>query len=364
MINERPPISLQLADKVRRITLQVVYALLLSSCLSQIEIDTENRGGVLTVEGQVSTIAEQNYVRLGLTAETERLPIPLSGAYVTLFDDIGNSLMFQEDAFKPGLYLLGGFAGAPGRTYHIQIITPAGKTYESAPETMPSEPGQLTTSYEIVREEYTDGEGLISVEGFVKILCNATLPSSEEPTYLRWSIQEDFLLSPTDFPDPFGTIPPSCYISQDADPQSIVLLNGSNVETPTIENLIIGSRIVDYSFHEKHYFTTYQSSITKKAHEYWRQVDILANQTGSIFDTPPAEIKGNVANVNNREEKVFGYFQVANQTQDRFYLLPGDFPFPILMNSCTYDLSIVEYPYRCLDCLSVRNSSYNRPEWF
>jgi hypothetical protein len=359
-MNQRHPLYLKLVHQIMRIA----YALLLTGCLSPIEVDTIKRGGVLTVEGQVSTIADQNYVKLAQSADTERLPIPLQGAIVILFDDIGNSFFYQEDFYKPGSYLLDGFAGIPGNTYHIQVITPTGKTYESAPETMPLESGQLLTSYEIVKEDYTDGEGLISNEGFVKILCNATLPSSKESAYLRWSIQEDFLLSPTDFPDPFGNIPPSCYISQDADPQSIVLINGNNVDTPTIENLIIGSRIVDYSFHEKHYFTTYQSSITKEAHEYWRKVDILANQTGSIFDTPPAEIKGNVINVKDTQEKVYGYFQAANQTQDRFYLLPSDFPFPLLMKSCTYDLSIIEYPSRCLDCLSVRNSSYNRPDWF
>ena len=109
---------------------------------------------------------------------------------------------------------------------------------------------------------------------------------------------------------------------------------------------------MDYSFHEKHYFTTYQSSITSDAHEYWREVDILANQTGSIFDTPPAEIKGNIFNVKDTEEKVFGYFQAANQTQDRFYLLPYDFPFPLTMESCTYYWYKDEYPTRCLDCLT------------
>jgi hypothetical protein len=343
--------------------MRLAFVLLLSSCLSPIEVDTIKRGGVLTVEGQVSTIADQNYIKLGHTAETDRLPIPLSGAFVTLLDDIGNNYIYQEDAYVSGSYLLSGFEGVPGRSYHVQIISPSGETYESVPETMPLESGQLVTDYEIVREDYTDGEGLISVEAFVKILCNATLPSTEEPAYLRWSIQEDFLLSPTDFPDPFGQIPPPCFISQNADPQSIVLINGSDVNTPTIENLIIGSRIVDYSFHEKHYFTTYQSSITRNAHEYWRQVDLLANQTGSIFDTPPAEIKGNIFNVNDTEEQVFGYFQAANQAQDRFYLLPFDFPFPLLMSSCTYYWYIVEYPARCLDCLTARNSSYKRPEW-
>jgi len=355
---------LQLPNRLKVSVMRAAFVLFLSSCLTPIEIATIKRGGILTVEGQVSTIKDQNYVKLGRTAETERVPIPLPGAMVTLFDETGNSFIYEEDAYVPGSYFLSEFEGVPGRTYHIQIITPTGETYESAPENMPSESGQLVTSYEIVNQDYTDGEGLISNEAFVNILCKATLPSSEKPAYLRWSIQEDFLLSPTDFPDPFGTIPPPCFISQNADPQSIVLINGNNVNTPTIENLIIGSRIVDYSFHEKHYFTTYQSSITSNAHEYWREVDILANQTGSIFDTPPAEINGNIFNVKDTDEKVFGYFQAANQTQDRFFLLPYDFPFPLTMESCTYYWYKEEYQTRCLDCLTVRNSSYKRPEWF
>jgi hypothetical protein len=344
--------------------MRIVFALLVSGCLSPIEIDTIKRGGTLTVEGQVSTIADQNYVKLGNTAETERLPIPLPFATIILLDDLGNSYPYHEDSLNVGSYLLNGFAGIPGRTYHIQVTTPSGETYESIPETIPFQSGEVVTSYEIIQEGYTDFEGAVSTESFVKIRCNATLPTSEEPTYLRWSIQEDFLFSPTDFPDPFGVIPPPCFISQNADPQAIVLVNGNNVSTPTIENLIIGTRIVDYSFFEKHYFTTYQSAITKEAHEYWRQVDILANQTGSIFDTPPAEIKGNIFNVDDPNEKVFGFFQAANQTYDRFFMLPEDIPFPIQMESCTYVWYKAEYPNRCLDCLSVRNSSYRRPDWF
>ena len=364
MMNELQTKSyLQLPSQIKRTGMRVAFVLFLSSCLSPIEVNTIKRGGVLTVEGQVSNIADQNYIKLGHTAETERLPIPLSGALITLLDDMGNSYIYQEDAYVLGSYLLSGFVGVPGRSYHVQIVTPSGETYESVPETMPLESGQFVTSYEIIREDYVDGEGAISNEAFVNILCNTTLPL-EKSTYLRWSIQEDFLLSPTDFPDPFGNIPPPCFVSQNADPQTIVLINGNNVSTPTIENLIIGSRIVDYSFHEKHYFTTYQSSITRDAHEYWREVDILANQTGSIFDTPPAEIRGNMFNVNDKDQKVFGYFQAANQTQDRFYLLPFDFPFPLLMESCTYYWYKTEYPSRCLDCLTARNSSYKRPEWF
>ena len=107
---------------------------------------------------------------------------------------------------------------------------------------------------------------------------------------------EAFRLSPTDFPDPFGSVPPSCYIVQNADPQRIVLFNGEDLKTTTVENLLVVSRIVDWIFLEKHHFTIYQSALTRDAMEYWRKVNILANQVGSIFDTPPADITGNIKN--------------------------------------------------------------------
>ncbi len=94
---------------------------------------------------------------------------------------------------------------------------------------------------------------------------------------------------------------------------------------------MVVSRLVDWSFYEKHYFTLYQSAMTRDAIEYWRKVDILANQVGSIFDTPPAEINGNIKNLNNQDEKVYGYFQTVNETYHRFTLYKEDLPFPLLM---------------------------------
>jgi len=352
-----------LATTIRN-TIRIVFAVLLGGCLSPIELETLNLAGVLTVDGQVSNIADQNRINLGRTAETDRLPIPLSGASITLFDDLGNAYSYYEDAMITGSYLLNGFEGLPGRTYHLQIITPSGETYESVPEMIPDVTAQFVTSYDIVHEEFTDREGTILTQPFVKIRCNVTMPSSEKSPYLRWFIQEDFLLSPTDFPDPFNAIPPPCFVSQNADPQTLVLIDAGSINTSTIDNLLIGSRIVDWSFLERHYFTTYQSSLTKEAYEYWQKVDILANQVGSIFDTPPAEIKGNIFRVDNTDEKVLGYFQAVNQSLDRFFLLPDNFSFRLLMEPCTYYNYKFTYPSRCLDCLSARNSSYRRPDWF
>lgn len=229
---------------------------------------------------------------------------------------------------------------------------------------MPEALAEDLIHYTIEPEQYTDPEGIVAERRFLKVYTNSSLPFSPVPLFINWHVEEVYLLSPTDFPDAFGSIPPPCFISQHVDPQRIVLFNGEDTRTDLISDKLVISRLVDKTFKERHYFTTYQSSLTREAYEYWRKINIVANQVGSIFDAPPARIKGNIFNV-NRQEEVLGYFQAVNQTFNRFYLLPGDLPFK-LTEYCEYgaDRDYRTYPSECLNCLSVRNSSYNRPSWF
>jgi hypothetical protein len=355
-----------LSHKFAHIAIQAFSFLFLVGCLSRIEIDTDPRANQLVVSGQVSSIEDQNVVELGRTAGTGRLPFPLAGASVTLHDDLGNVSTWNESLERPGQYKPDGFSGLPGRTYHIQIISPEGDIYESAPEKMPEHGGVDDLRYAVEEDEFTDAEGIVANLPFLKIYTNATLPDSNVPIFLRWSVIECYVIRPTDFPDPFGIVPPSCYITQAADPQRITLFNGAELNNTSVENLLLSSRLVDWSFFERHYFTVYQSSITEVAHDYWRKVNIVANQVGSIFDTPPASVKGNISKPDDPGEIVLGYFQAVNQSYDRFFLLAGDLPFKLPYTNCLYDPLKIDdnYPPQCLGCRSVRNSSYDRPEWF
>ena len=347
---------------IRKLSIQLMCAWIFAGCINPVDIQTERIGNRLVVTGQISTLEDQNFIQLGRTAEVAQVPYPISGASVTLLDDLGKTYSYQEVKSAPGIYILNGISGLAGRTYHVQIALSTNEIYESQPEKMAKQVGKISTRYEEVHEEFIDGEGSVVTQPFVKIYANAELPTNN---YFKWSVEEVFILSPTDFPDPFGNTPPSCFIAQNADPQRITLLDGVEIKSSSINNLLVCSRLVDYSFFEKHYFTTYQSSMTKEAYAYWHKVNILANQTGSIFDTPPAEIIGNIYNIRDPSEKAYGYFQAVNQTFDRFYTLKSDLPFPVLWTPCTYDnRDFLLYPRRCLDCLTVRNSSYNRPGWF
>lgn len=336
----------------------------LTGCLAPINVDVENARGIVVVSGQVSNLSDQTVVQLGLTADTDRLPFPASGATVRIVDETtGEQIPCFETQAESGIYRPLDYAGIPGHVYHVEAEFENRGQYRSASEMMPPIPGSLEAHYDFKDLEYTDLEGVISQQPFIFIYVNAQLPDTAEPLYLRWTVDEVSLLSPTDFPDPFGSVPPPCFVAQSADPQRIVLFDGSKIHTKSFENLNVAQRIVDWTFLEKHAFTIYQSSLTPAAHDYWSKVDILANQTGSIFDTPPAALRGNIQSEQDGE-RTFGYFQAVAQVYTRFFTYKFDIPVPMTMPDCVYDGTRTTYPTRCLNCTSVRNSSYNRPDWF
>ncbi|MBL7873489.1 MAG: DUF4249 family protein [Cyclobacteriaceae bacterium] len=351
---------------MKKIIFQLFLILCTGSCLTPIEINTLNVGGTIVIAGQVSPLKDRSSIQIGSASEDERLPVPISGAEVKLLDSDGNRYYYIENSSFEGTYTLENTTAVPGRTYHIEVTLPTGSVYTSIPETMPISVGTLSTNFDVVAEEFIDAEGTLSQLDFIKIFANSQFPVGSSMSHFRWSVEETYLLSPTDFPDPFGSIPPPCFISQNADPQRVTLLDLTTTAITQVNQKLIASRIVDFSFLERHYFTSYQTALSNNAFEYWSKVNILANQVGSIFDTPPAKIKGNIINVSNGKEEVLGYFQAVNESYDRFFTLPYLLPIKIQVRKCDFTGSFnsLDYPPRCINCLSVRNSSYSRPDWF
>jgi hypothetical protein len=345
-----------------RVILQLAL-MMMAGCLTPIDQISDYEGGQVVISGQISTLPEMNLVTVSITSSLIRLPEPVYDANVTLVDENGNQTAYRNRG--DGKYALDNFFPVPGKAYHIRVVIPDGRTFESTPETMPVALGHDDVYYTFENELYTDKDGVVADRTFLKIYTNHTLSSSEEPLYIKWDVEEVYILSPTDFPDVFGNVPPPCFIAQRVEPQKMILFSNEAVKVTDIQDFELVSRLVDRSFKERHYFTTYQSSLTPEAYEYWRKVDVVANQVGSIFDPPPARVKGNIINVDDTEEEVHGYFQAVNQTFDRFYLVSDDLPFKIPLY-CEYRDTryYYDYPPECLNCRIVPNSSHNRPSWF
>ncbi len=344
-----------------KLIVQVTTTLLLASCLTPVDIDVESIGGRIVIAGQVSSVAERSKIEIGITSDANRLPEPVSNAIVELYDDLGNVFEYHEVPEEPGQYILHD-VGMPGRKYHVEV-TLSGKRYRSADEKMPSAVGVDSAYVKLTNEQVRGASGEVSLRWMAHIRASSQLPQTEEPLYIKWSPEETFIIVPTDEPDPFALVPPNCYVTQNVDPQNITLFDGSTLKTQKVPDQVLATRLIDQSFHVRHYFTVFQSSISHNAFEYWRKVNIVANQVGSIFDSPPAEVRGNMVNINNEDEVVQGYFQAVNETWQRFFVVREDLPLELPVY-CEWRGWDVNYASECVDCITARNSSYKVPDWW
>ncbi|MBN8575761.1 MAG: DUF4249 family protein [Cytophagales bacterium] len=327
------------------------------------EIPVEGNLGTLVISGQISTVEGRTLIQIGRTAP-DRLPYAVRGSTVLLIDHLENQIAMIE--YDSGIYRLPGFQGVPGSLYHVEIILSTGAVYRSQPEMIPIENLPLELSYTFGEDQAVNADGATIRQKFISIYASTSLNNLKN-IRIGYIVNETFMVSPTDFPDPFGSIPPPCFIDQKAEPNRIAQVSTRNITGSKIENILICKRNIDWTFLEKHYFTAYQTLLSEESFQYWSRVNTLANQTGSIFDTPPAQIRGNIQNLASPEETIWGYVQSVNETTERFVLYPYDFPFPIFFSNenCTYNPNRTEqYSQYCLNCLTMKNSTLQRPDWF
>lgn len=337
-----------------------LYILILSclavSCIEPIDIETDRKAGQLVVNGYVTDGAGPNFVRLGRTVEKELITSPETGGIVVLRDEEGNSETLLER--EEGIYVHLGeiIRPKPGNAYHLEIALSNGLRYATLPDTMPTVVGQDSAWF---------SKGTRNGLRIVNVLAQSTLPKTEKPMFLQWVVEEVYQFSPTDFPDPWNSIPPSCYVYDLVATQTINLYDGREFTTELIPQQLLAIRNFDHTFRERHFFNVYQRSLSEPAFRYMEKIEVITNQSGSIFDIPPAPVKGNVYQVNDPEEQVLGFFSAVKQDSTQFDTYPGDFDF-ITSDPCDYvpfkRLSL--YLDECLDCTKLMGSTYAKPPYF
>ncbi|MFC3416017.1 DUF4249 domain-containing protein [Algoriphagus hitonicola] len=343
------------------------------ACVEQISFPLDRQEEKLIVFGQISNLQEEKYIFLSSTTSQDRqplssgdylvlndLPRPVTNAQVSLVGSDNSTFLFTHQS--DGRYDLS--RNVPildGVSYFVEIQV-NGKTYRSSPEEIPEAVGSDELSYDFGRGELDGIPGL----ALISIYSDVELPETSEPYYLRWEVEEAYFWQLTFFPNPFNQGPPPCYVFEFPDSERIPLLSGESLRGGVEGGRqLLATRQVDQSFLSRHYFTVRQISMSKSAFDYWRNVRDLVNNTGSVFDTPPAPIQGNIVNVNDPDEVVLGYVEVAKVAQKRIYTTLADVPFE-LEEVCTYQPGkpAIEYPQTCRNCNAFRNSSTQTPEWW
>jgi hypothetical protein len=349
-----------------RVILSLLWILVCASCVDPILLKTHREGGVLVVNGRIRNLDELHQISLGYTSNDNRIPVPESGAYITIFDNTGDSAIYAEK--DPGMYELpdGAILATPGRSYYIKIKLQNGKIYQSTPDVMPGATGNDHTYYEFYQKsEFVNGAEL--ERNLIGIYTDTQLPESNTPLFLHWEVGEIYMFEETPIYNPLtGGIPLPCFVTDYPDPQRINLFKSDEGQGGKLERTLVAEREIDYTFLTRHYFIVYLSSISEEAHAYWGQVNGLINKTGSIFDIPPAPIKGNIFNTNDKTEAVFGFFEASNTTVTRVFTIRNYIPFAVPFNCYVPEKGLysTDYPRSCSDCLTLPNSTHEKPDWF
>lgn len=336
----------------------------LSACVEPISLDLENEEGILVVEGVITNGPGPHKVNISRTQATQRVPAPLGAAEVFLLDDQGNIYPYFQEL--PGEHTIpfGAMSANPGVAYWLRIVMPDGTIYESDPEVLSGQLARDSAYYDFSVTTEINENGIALTRNTFEAYIDSEIPASDEPLYYRWVMEEAYEVVPTDFPDPFGAIPSPCYFLRNPDPQNIHLFNSLEESSGFVEKRLLAKREVGIPLLHRYFIIVKQFGLTEAAYNYWNNVRKNIDQSGSIFDVPPATVRGNLRNINDPDEVVYGYFAASPMVVTRTEIRGEDVP-NFLLDPCTYSPAkrFGDYPRICLRCFE-ETGSVSKPSFF
>ncbi len=342
----------------------LVILFFVSSCIDEIDLTPEESQSVLVVDGEVS-LDNGSVIRLTRSEPLGKSVFsPISNAQIFLLDDQG--LRIPYDYNDDGTYLISSelIQAKPGNVYQMEILLADGSTYRSLPEKIPFSQSIDSLSYQISFEEFLSDVDVVQTKKFFNLTLLSTVPDITDNLYYRWSIENVYAFFEITC-GPFHS-PKTCYILDPIAQNSIHLARGFDFKSGSPISQVVFKKGLDSSFGSKQSFRVFQHIISKNEFEYWDKIDQLANNVGSILDAPPAAVRGNVFNVHNQEEMVLGYFSVIAKEDIILFLTRSDLPdddaqLPPCGVPGFYKFPL---PGACCNCLSLRNSSLERPDYW
>jgi hypothetical protein len=331
-----------------------------SHCKEPYQFDTSSQASLLVVDGNISDQPGPYLLNLATTTSAQTPPSPVLGAAAVVTDNLGNSEHYVE--VGNGVYQLNGttIQGVPGRYYTLNITLANGKNYYSNKELMPAYTKPVDSVYFSVITQNTVTNNVEIANWFVDVLLNTTF--QKNVGYFRWTVNEVYYVATTCAPgEPF--CPQNCYVYQPTSTYKLNVIDLASYSGKSIQNILLINRGVDFSFDTRHYFNVTQFGMNSSVYNYWKAVEQLTTNVGTIFQTPPYTIRGNMQSSESNNEIVLGYFEASTQHLTRKYIDRGNIP--TFIQSCQYGATDFLPGFNfCTHCLILPGSTYTQPSWF
>lgn len=315
----------------------------IQACVDKFEPKIDYNSKVVTVEGTLNNLSEEQKITLKTSESTRFSSVdrPITKAQVEVIVNGKDRLTLTER--EAGVYYMPmGFKVQVGNTYQLYFKTPAGSEYESGLEAMTNVP-----KIEKIYDEFTEkalesnvNQRILYTPGHW-IYVDTNDPAGERNFYQwSWTLWESQSICATcerglfylsygnqtniciaDYRLPDGTVydyncnKPCWQIFYN--PQLNVMSDSYSDGRPIIGRL--AAKIPLYS-RSGCLVEIKQTSLSSGAYRYLKLLAEQSQSTGTLADTPPAPITGNVHCKTNPEEPVVGYFQASGVIAIRYWL--------------------------------------------
>lgn len=321
-----------------------VGLVLMFSCVDKLELQLSLSSNVVTVDASLNNLPEQQRVILKYSesTKTSSYDTPITKAKVEVTVNGTEKYVLTEN--EPGYYYLPTtFKVQTGNTYQLRFTLSTGQVYESEVETMSTVPtikkvydafdeklfesvvGLNTLTYSPGNVVYVDTEDPAGVRNFYQWSWTlwerqSVCASCERGNfYLVSGNQRNVCVSNNRLPS--GTVydyycEGQCW--------QIFYNTDLNVMADTYSDgkQIIGRPVAKIPFYSRNgaLLEIRQKSLSVGAFRYLKLLADQSQNTGTLADTPPAPIIGNIKNLSNPQEPVVGYFQATGVASVRYWL--------------------------------------------
>lgn len=298
----------------------------LQACVEPFELETGGEDMLLVVDGLLTdqNRPDLNKVTLSWTAPFDSknniaVIHPVLGAVVEVRDAQGQAMRLTEGKREVytsrGVYTLeeSEFKAVAGKNYSLHVRLADGREYASRPELLTPVPAIQSINYEFKEfiNVVENGAGELVEQKSVGFEVKVQVQDPEEQgNFYRWDTEGVFAFYSNTGEAP---VPALCWANVGSINTRVAatddrLTNGRLFEHPVA--------IIPADIPTMYRIRIRQYSLTAEAYEFWRLLNEQQSNVGSIFDPPPAQIKGNLYSTTNPEERVFGYFTASAMTDD------------------------------------------------
>ena len=331
--------------------------LTLSGCIDIIEVDTSSEPSRLVIDGFITSENTVHQVRVVETIEfSNDANTPVSNADVQIIGSDGTVLQLVEG--EPGYYhTTCCFSAQQDVAYQVRVVY-GGKTIESVPATLPEKIELKSISIKPeIRQLFREIDQSIAPEPGFWVTTPIQVVESDKDYYL-WQAVPTYIWEARLARDEANRF---CYVTAPYAFQNINIQSELDGGYERELFWVTASRDMELRYS----LEVTQFNISEDAFLFWERIKKQQDNVGSIFDTPPSSIQGNLFNPDDPKDIVLGYFGVYELSSQRMFLDLTDLPFNLdLITLCQGTFR--GRPPECLDCRKNNrgDASNVKPDWW